>query len=129
MITYKIISANADFGQIEVSYFEDGKILSTFALDVPIKDGRYLNPQELDAEIMHRAPSWMSERKLELKNASGFDEILALVQQVTVEELTPEELANRKMWQQIEFEKKTAKALVKFGILQSDPTQIDVSAP
>ena len=35
--------------------------------------------------------------------------------------------ANAAMWEQIELEKKIAKALVKFGVLSSDPTEIPVT--
>lgn len=38
-----------------------------------------------------------------------------------------EEVAIRQMWEQAAFEKRVAKALVKFGVLQSDPTEIAVS--
>jgi hypothetical protein len=40
---------------------------------------------------------------------------------------TEEELANGEMWAQIDFEKKVAKCLVKFGVLQTDPTDIEVT--
>jgi len=34
---------------------------------------------------------------------------------------------NAEMWAQVEFEKQVAKALVKFGVLQSDPTSIELT--
>lgn len=34
---------------------------------------------------------------------------------------------NMQMWAQVEFEQRIAKALVKFGVLQSDPTSIEVT--
>lgn len=44
--------------------------------------------------------------------------------------LTPEQIEEakrREMWAQVQFEKQVAAALVKFGLLQSDPTTIEVT--
>ena len=38
-----------------------------------------------------------------------------------------QEIENAKMWALAEFEKKVAAVLVKFGVLQSDPTSIKVT--
>ena len=127
---YQIISANADIGQIEVLYKQDGVDLATYAIDVPIVNGSFLTVAELDAEIQHRAPTWLNDRKQELANATGFSEIVALVQPITHSN-TPENAndstANIAMWEQVEFEKKVAAALVKFNVLAVDPTTIAVS--
>jgi len=39
----------------------------------------------------------------------------------------PEKFANAVMWEQIAFEKKVATALVKFGVLESNPTEVPVA--
>jgi hypothetical protein len=124
---YKIIYANAELGQIEVLYSKDGKKIGVFSVDVPIIDGAYLTGTALEQEILSRAPVWVVARNEEVKTASGFAEIQALVQTLPVEPINPEVQANAKMWAQVEFEKKIAKALVKFGVLQSDPTAIEVT--
>jgi hypothetical protein len=127
---YQIISANADIGQIEVLYKQDGVDLATYAIDVPIVNGAFLTVAELDAEIQHRAPTWLNERKKELATATGFNEIVALVIPIS-NSTTPEnintDISNKLMWEQIEFEKKVAAALVKFSVLAVDPTKIEVS--
>ena len=127
---YQIISANADIGQIEVLYKQDGVALASYAIDVPIVNGAFFTITELDAEIQHRAPTWLNDRKQELKNATGFDDIAALVIPLS-NSTTPEnantDVANKAMWEQIEFEKKVAAALVKFNVLAVDPTKIEVS--
>jgi hypothetical protein len=44
--------------------------------------------------------------------------------------LTPDQIEaakNAEMWEQVHFERRVAKALVKFGVLQSDPTNIEVT--
>jgi len=124
---YQIISANADIGQIEVLYKQDGVAVAAYAIDVPIVNGLFLTVAELDAEIQHRAPTWLNERKQELANATGFDDIAALVVPI-VNSTTPENVnTNTAMWEQVEFEKKVAAALVKFNVLTVDPTTIAVS--
>ena len=127
---YQIIAANAEIGQIEVLYKQDGTAVATYAIDVPIVNGAFLNGAELHAEIQHRAPVWINARKQELANATGFDEIVALVQPITHSN-TPENAngnaANMAMWEQVEYEKKLAAALVKFGVLSNDPTTIEIA--
>lgn len=127
---YQIISANADIGQIEVLYKQDGINLATYAIDVPIVNGSFLTVAELDAEIQHRAPTWINARKQELASATGFDEIVALVLPITqsnTSQNTNDSAENIAMWEQVEFEKKVAAALVKFNVLAVDPTTIAVS--
>lgn len=41
-------------------------------------------------------------------------------------EQVQQEIENAQMWAKIEFEKSIAKALVKFGVLETDPTAIPV---
>jgi len=43
------------------------------------------------------------------------------------QEQTQQEQNNLQMWAQIEFEKKIADCLVKFGVLSSDPTSIEAT--
>lgn len=42
-------------------------------------------------------------------------------------EIDPSAKANADMWADVEFQKKVAAALVKFGVLQADPTTIPVN--
>lgn len=124
---YQIIRATPEIGQIEVLYKEGEKLLGTYAIDVPVVDGVFLTGNALHEEIMHRAPTWATQREQEVALAAGFDQIVALVQELPVETPNPEAAANAAMWAQVEFEKKVAKALVKFGVLATDPTAIGVT--
>ena len=126
---YQIISANAQIGQIQVLYKQDGNPVATFIIDVPVVNGAFLTGEALDAEIKQRAPIWMTKRKEDLATATGFDAITALVQPLPEAASDPELEANNAMWVQADFEKRLGKALVKFGILQADPTEIPVTAP
>jgi hypothetical protein len=127
---YQIVSAKAEIGQIEVLYKQDGLAVAVYAIDVPIVSGAFLTGSELDAEIKRRAPVWINARKQELANATGFDKIAALVVPLS-NSTTPENddvnVKNTEMWEQIEFDKKVAAALVKFNVLAVDPTKIEVS--
>jgi hypothetical protein len=123
---YRIIRADAEQGQIEVAYRENGAIVGIYGIEVPIVNGAFVTGDALQAEIMQRAPTWMTNRKQEVAAATGFELIAALVDDtVTAEDL--EQQANAKMWAQVEFEQKIAKVLVKLGVLSEDPTTIEIA--
>lgn len=124
---YRITRAISEIGQIEVTYTHEGKDVATYAIDVPVVDDAFITGAALDAEIRHRAPTWLIEREQQVKTAAGFDQIVALVQEPVVQPIDAEAQANADMWAKVEFEKQVAKALVKFGVLESDPTSIPVS--
>lgn len=124
---YQIIRATPEIGQIEVLYKDGNKPVGAYAIDVPVVDGAFLTGDALHNEIMHRAPTWVSQRTQEVASATGFDQIVALVQPLPVDEQTSEQQANAAMWAQVEYEKRLAKALMKFGVLSSDPTEIPVT--
>jgi hypothetical protein len=121
---YQIIRATPEIGQIEVLYKEGDKSVAAYAIDVPVVDGAFLTGDALHNEIMHRAPTWVSQREQEVATATGFDQISALVQPLPVEEAPSEQQANAAMWAQQEYEQKLAAALVKFGVLSENPTII-----
>lgn len=77
---YRIIAADATIGQIQVTYSNVGEDIATYAIDVPVVDGAFLTGDALAEEIQRRAPVWLLERKAEVAAATGFSEILALVQ-------------------------------------------------
>jgi len=124
---YQIIKATPEIGQIEVLYKEGEKVYGVYAIDVPVVDGSFLTGDSLHEEIMHRAPTWATQREQEVATATGFDQITTLVQELPVQTPTSEQQANAEMWAQVEFEKKVAKALVKFGLLETNPTEIAVT--
>jgi hypothetical protein len=128
MMEYKIIRATRAIGQIEVQYSKDGEIAGTFAIDVPVFNNIFMTGDALHTEILNRAPVWVHNRKAEVANATGFEMIEALVQPpAPMPTEDPQVQANREMWQRVEFEKQVAEALVKWGVLQSNPTSIGVT--
>lgn len=128
---YKIIRAIREIGQIEVMYSKDGEPIGTFALDVPVFNNIFMTGDALNTEILNRAPVWVHNRKAEVANATGFELIEALVQPIEEPTISSEEIAQERstleMWQRMEHEKQIAAMLVKWGVLQSDPTSIDVT--
>lgn len=126
---YKIIRATAEIGQIEVEYSQAGKVLGIYAIDVPVVDGAFLTGDALDAEIRLRAPTWAIQREQEVATATGFEQIAALVEPLQSGKADQAELANAKLWEQVQFEQRVAATLVKFGVLATDPTVVPVSAP
>jgi hypothetical protein len=85
---YRIISADATIGQIQVTYSNAGTDIATYAIDVPVVDGAFLTGDALVAEIQTRAPVWLLERKTAVAAATGFDQINALVQAPTTQTAT-----------------------------------------
>lgn len=124
---YKITRAISEIGQIEVTYTNNGKDVAVYAIDVPVVDGAFITGEALDAEIRHRAPTWLVEREEAVKAAPNFDQIAALVQETPAVPVDPQEVANAQMWAQVQFEKQVAKALVKFGVLVTDPTAVETT--
>lgn len=123
---YQIIRATPELGQIEVMYKHDGRSLAVYAIDVPVVDGAFLTGDALHEEIMHRAPTWLIQREQEVASATGFDEIVAVAQPYPVNP-TDNSVTHAAGHAELAFEKAVAKALVKFGVLQSDPTEIEVT--
>jgi len=128
---YKIVNFYPEEGKIEVFYSDK---LSNLFIDVPINsDGLFIIGQELDAYIKGFIPTWHLERIEKLKEGvSNIDEIANLVEVMpySQESIIAAEEANQnaEMWREIKFEQSVAKALVKFGVLESDPTTKPVTA-
>jgi hypothetical protein len=132
MAAYKILSFIESSGQLEIDFAQG---LSPLCIDIPIKDGLYITGEELDTYIQGFIPTWHLERQAQInQGVANVAELQALAEQPTTVELptvlTPEQQQiqeNKAMWLQLKFEKDVAKALVKFGVLTSDPTIIPVS--
>jgi|694.fasta_scaffold44049_2 hypothetical protein len=129
MSAYTILEFNKNTGQLLVKFAEN---MAPIAIDVPINENDlFITGEELETYIQNLIPTWHMERLNKLANGiANSNELASLVtpqegttQQLT-SELTAEEKANLDMWRQIEEEKKIAKVLVKFGLLQEDPTSI-----
>lgn len=125
MRPYKVLSFDEAVGQITVSV--DG--FNPMAIDLPLIDGAYPVGTELDTYVMGFFPSYVLDRKAQIaQGVANAAEIAALVEVFdSSEPPTVEQIANQEMWVQVEFERRVAAVLVKFGVLQSDPTTIGVT--
>jgi hypothetical protein len=132
MKNYKILEFKESDGLLVIAFAEGA---APTAIEIPIKDGLYITGKDLEDYINGFIPTWHIERLAKINSGvSNANEIKALVEAqpevVLPTVLTPEQkqaAENDRMWEQYEFESKVAKALVKFGVLQSDPTAIDVT--
>ena len=125
---YEIVNSDRNIGQIQVAYKNaKGQIIGTYAVDVPIVDGRFITGDALHSELLHRAPTWLTTRETEVAAASNFDEIEALVRRDETVYPTDSQKANIAMWEKTQFEGNVAEVLVKFGLLDSNPTTIGVT--
>ena len=132
MAIYKILSFNETTGQLTIEFAQG---MSPLSVDVPIKDGLYITGEELDVYVQGFIPTWHIERQAQInQGVANAQELKVLAEQTNPVELptvlTPEQQQteeNQKMWAEVQFQKNVAKALVKFGVLTSDPTIIPVS--
>lgn len=127
MSIYKVIAFDKGIGNITVSYDDD---FAPVSIDVPIgDDGLYLTGQALDDYIKGFIPTWHLERIAKI--AAGIPnsaEIEALVEVPPAPTPAEEEAAaNAAMWAELQREKEIARALVKFGVLEKDPTEINTT--
>jgi hypothetical protein len=128
---YKIINFIAAEGKVEVEY--DANQAPLF-IDVPLNEnGLFITGQELDTFIQGFIPVWHLERLEKLKNGvDNANDILSLVQQAdkpVIEQSSTNVVTNstNQMWTEVEFDKQVAARLVKFGVLETDPTAISTT--
>lgn len=128
---YQIIRATREIGQIEVAYKHNGKVVGIYAIDVPVENGEFITGEPLEALIQHSAPVWIAERETAVAQAQNFGVIEAAVVPLAAQDLptppTSQEIEQAQALVKAEFEKKVAQALIKFGVLESDPTAIGVT--
>ena len=115
---YTITSFNEQSGQI-VAYV-DG--FPAIAIDLPIIDGAYPIGDELDSYVLGFFPPKDTTREQALlAGVANTDVIAARVQPSPAVDVEAQE-QNTLMLAQARFESQVAKALVKFGVLEVDPT-------
>jgi len=132
MAAYKVLEFNKKDGQLVI---EVAVGMPTVTIDVPIKDGLFITGTELEEYIQGFIPTWHLERVSQLNagvpNATELEQLVPQTEQAVLPTvLTPEQeqaIENEAMWAQVEFERKVAAVLIKFGVLTSDPTNIPVS--
>lgn len=130
MKTYKVVQFDEFNGNITVLF--DG-VSTPITVDVPIDEsGLYVTGSALDSWVEGFYPHVFAERSEKIRSGIPNADIIRSMVQVP-EDATPasedQQAAadNSAMWAQLEAEKMIARVLVKFGVLQSDPTEIGVT--
>jgi len=77
---YKIVSADAEQGNIVVQFSHVGMDDIMTMIEVPIENNAFVSGDALEAAIQSHAPIWLLERRAAVAAATGFDAIAALVQ-------------------------------------------------
>jgi hypothetical protein len=124
MSTYKILNFIENTGQLTVEFAEN---MAPLSIDVPLKDGLYITGEELDTYIKGFIPTWHIERQSQISQGVANSDVLkSLVESsaTSASTLTEQQEENINMWAELQFEKNIAKVLIKFGVLDSDPTAI-----
>ena len=133
MKTYKIIGFDKTSGVLTISFADN---MAPIGIDVPLDDaGLYITGQELDTYVQGFIPTWHLERinkiSAGIANESEIEalvEVLPTVEQTVTSEQQTQTDENIAMWTQLEQERQIAKILVKFGLLEQDPTQISTTS-
>lgn len=116
--TYEIASVDEQARCMEIIYRADGHPEQRIGARLP-----YAGETLESIVVMYSpVPYWESLQAAVVTPAVGTTGTIT-----TTPEPTAEEIQNAAMWEQAQFEKRVAKALVKFGVLQSDPTEIGVT--
>ncbi len=128
MISYQITSFNSDFGNISVLFKKDNAVIATYNVDVPLTDdGLFITGEVLNSYLLGMFPQHVIDRKNKLEagipNASVIASLVVPIEETATAQVT-EISEQQQAWFEIENEKRVAKALVKFGLLATDPTEI-----
>lgn len=116
--TYEVASVDEQSRCMEVIYRADGHPEQRIGARLPYEG------EALEAVVAMYAPVayWESLQAAIVSVQVGASGAIAAPSPID-----PEQQANVEMWAQVQFEKQVAKALVKFGVLASDPTEIQVT--
>lgn len=127
-MNYKIVNFDETNGSVVINYNPN---MPNINVDIPLdENGLFIVGEELDNYIKGFIPTWHLERIEKIaQGIPNADQIKALVEEPPIEEvptISEEAIANSEMWEKIYFEKRIGDALVKFGVLESNPVNIPV---
>lgn len=124
--TFEVIQIDNDHKVMEVRYRADGFTPVDVGMPIPLVG------QDITQLVKQYAPTAMWENSVaEFQTVTmGHSGSITYDKNATLEavpQFDPVAVANQQMWAQVEFEKKLAAALVKFGVLINNPTTIPVT--
>lgn len=116
--TYTVVEIDEASKRMDIMYSSPGYEDILVGARIPWSD------ESVEAIAVMYAPvhNWLEAKKQLLPvvvNTSGTISV-----PIALPTPTEEEIANAEMWAQIDFEQRIAKTLVKFGLLDADPTEI-----
>jgi hypothetical protein len=123
--TYEIISADAQARCMEVVYSSEGFGTRHISARLPYEG------ESLEDIIKMYSPvaAWLEQQNTVVAPEIGTTGVISVEEPVVLtDEEQAQALENANMWAAVKFEQDVAKALVKFGVLESDPTVIPVSS-
>lgn len=127
--SYEVIRKDTDNKVMDVKFSADGYESIEVGMPIPTVD------ENFEEKIRQSAPIglWLQSKAEYQDIQEGLKGTVTNTETEAAAlsnvEKTPEELArmaNAQMWSEIDFERRVAAALVKFGVLPSDPTAIPV---
>lgn len=131
-MAYKIINFDANLGSLSVKFIENSL---PCVIKVPINaDGFYIVGEELTKYIESHSPTTLIDRNTKVaKGVPNTEELKNFVAENKLKDTelpvtsTLQRMNNQKMWENIQYEQKIAKVLIKLGVLSSNPTKISVT--
>jgi hypothetical protein len=120
---YEILDTDEFANCMHVKYTIEGKAPAIIGTRLPYEG------EPLEAVIQEYSPvrTWFTEaRKFYVPDVGTTGTVTMMTHEEEVEDYN-QRLENHKMWEQVDFEKKIAKALLKFGVLETDPTMLQVT--
>ena len=119
-VSYRVVNINQEANCMDVEYSAEGYEPVLVGVRIPLAD------ENVDEIIKSFVPigTWFP-RTTELATVeAGHVGVMSVSTPLYAD---PAAAENMQMWMQVRFEQQVAKALVKFGVLQSDPTEIGVT--
>ena len=116
--SFEIMRVDAQAKCMDILYTANNKPDMLIGVRLPWSDESVLSIVEMYSPIAN----WVEQERTVLVPEVGLRGVVEPVVQPVQNQ------QNLAMWQQIELEQKIAKALVKFGVLQEDPTAVAVTS-
>jgi hypothetical protein len=123
---YKVINSTPELKVMEVEYTAEGYPTVLVGLPLPTDLTNVESIIAAYSPVHHWLESTVAVVDVPV-GTSGVVTYDSTPAQPVVATTTPAAVANQQMWDQVAFEQKVAAALVKFGVLATDPTQIPVT--
>lgn len=123
-VFYKVLSVDVEANCMEVAFSADGLPTVTVGTTIPLAD------ESMDDAMRAYAPLavWFPRTDEKMSVDVGSVGSVQATRPLTDPQEIAAERANSEMLSQVYLERRIAAALVKFGVLESDPTEIPAAS-